>query len=109
MAYLVGLVVVGLFFLVLHYFTELTRKQKTFVTGVALMLVLFALAFNTYADTQRDKMLDVVARFNQNNTVKCGAVDVNNTNFTLSIGTYTFIGKEKTPFSGQMISASKCE
>ncbi len=109
MAYIVGLVVVGLFFLVLHYFTELTRKQKTFVTGVALLLVLFALAFNTYADTQRDKMLDVVARFNQNATVKCGALDVNNTNFTLSIGTYTFIGKEKTPFNGQMISASKCE
>ena len=109
MAYLVGLVIVGLFFLVLHYFTELTRIQKSVVTGVALLFVLFALAFNTYADTQRDKMLEVVARFNQNNTVKCEAVDVNNTNFTLSIGTYTFIGKEKTPFYGQMISVSKCE
>lgn len=109
MAYIAGIVIVGLIFLVLHYFTELTHKQKAVVIGVALFFVLFALAFNTYADTQRDKMLDVVARFNQNSTVKCDALDVNNTNFTLSVGTYTFIGKEKTPFHGQMISVSKCE
>ncbi len=109
MAYIAGLVIVGLFFLVLHYFTELTRMQKSVVTGVALLFVLFALAFNSYADTQRDKMLDVVTKFNQNGTLKCDTLDVNNTNFTLSVGTYTFIGKEKTPFNGQMISASKCE
>lgn len=109
MAYIAGLVIVGLFFLVLHYFTELTRMQKSVVTGVALLFVLFALAFNSYADTQRDKMLDVVTKFNQNDTLKCDTLDVNNTNFTLSVGTYTFIGKEKTPFNGQMISASKCE
>ncbi len=109
MAYIAGLVIVGLFFLVIHYFTELTRMQKSVVTGVALLFVLFALAFNSYADTQRDKMLDVVTKFNQNGTLKCDTLDVNNTNFTLSVGTYTFIGKEKTPFNGQMISASKCE
>ncbi|MDK9693676.1 MAG: hypothetical protein OEL19_05450 [Sulfurimonas sp.] len=109
MAYLIGLVVVGLFFLVLHYFTELTQMQKSVVTGVALFFVLFALAFNTYTDAQRDKMLEVVTKFNQNGTIKCDTLDLNNTNFTLSIGTYTFIGKEKTPFHGQMISVSKCE
>ena len=109
MAYIAGLVIVGLFFLVLHYFTELTRTQKAFVSAIALAIVLFAISFNAYTDAQRDKMLSVVMKFNQNNTLKCNGIDVNSTNFTLSIGTYTFIGKENTPNYGQMISASRCE
>ncbi|HEY9202903.1 MAG TPA: hypothetical protein VIM82_01110 [Sulfurimonas sp.] len=109
MAYIFGLVVVGLFFLALHYFTELTRTQKATVTGVVLFIVLFAIAFNKYNDAKTQKMLDAVLRFNQNKTVVCEGIEVNKDNFTLSIGTYTFIGKENTPNYGQMISASKCE
>ncbi|MDT8339404.1 MAG: hypothetical protein RQ763_09405 [Sulfurimonas sp.] len=109
MAYIAGLVVVGLFFLALHYFTELTRSQKTVVTGVVLFIVLFAIAFNKYNDAKTQKMLDAVLKFNQNKTIICEGTEVNKENFTLSIGTYTFIGKENTPNRGQMISASKCE
>ncbi len=109
MAYILGLAVVALLFLALHYFTELTRLQKTVVTGAVLSIVLFAIAFNKYNDAKTQKMLDAVLRFNQNKTVVCDGVEVNKENFTLSIGTYTFIGKENTPNRGQMISASKCE
>jgi ABC-type branched-subunit amino acid transport system permease subunit len=107
--YIAGLILVGLFFLVLHYFTELTRNQKAVVTTLALAIVLSAVAFNAYSNTQREKMLNVVMKFNQHNTVNCNGVDVNSTNYTLSIGTYTFIGKENTPHYGEMISASRCE
>lgn len=109
MAYIAGLVVVGLFFLALHYFTELTRSQKTVVTGVVLFIVLFAIAFNKYNDAKTKKMLDAVLKFNQHKTIVCEGTEVNKENFTLSIGTYTFIGKENTPNRAQMISASKCE
>ena len=109
MAYLAGLVIVGFFFLALHYFTELTRHQKTMITAVTLVVVLSAVAFNTYSNAQRDKMLNVVMKFNQNKTVQCNGIDVNNSDYTISIGTYTFIGMEKTPNYGQMISASSCE
>jgi len=109
MAYIAGLVIVGLFFLALHYFTELTKSQKTMITAVILVVVLSAVAFNAYSTSQRDKMLNVVMKFNQSKTVKCNGIDVNNKNYTISIGTYTFIGKENTPNYGQMISASSCE
>ena len=109
MAYAAGIVIVGLFFLVLHYFTELTKHQKVLVTSMVLAVVLSAIAFNAYSNKQRDKMLDVVMKFKQNKTVKCGEIDVNNKNYTISIGTYTFIGKKDTPNYGQMISASTCE
>jgi hypothetical protein len=48
-------------------------------------------------------------KFQQNGTIKCSGVDVNSSIFSLSIGTYTFIGKKETPFYGQMISVSSCE
>lgn len=109
MAYIVGLVLTGLFFLALHYFTEVTTKQKIVTSSILLAIILSAIAFNSYGYAQRDKMMSVVLKFKQSKTVNCEGVDVNNTNYTLSIGTYTFIGKEKTPNYGQMISVSSCE
>lgn len=109
MAYIAGLVIVGLLFLSLHYFTELTKSQKLTISILVLAVILSAVAFNTYSSSQRDKMLNVVVKFKQSKTVKCNGVDVNNSDYTLSVGTYTFIGKENTPHYGQMISASSCE
>jgi hypothetical protein len=108
-AYILGLIVVGLFFLVLHYFTELTRQQKILVTIVVFAIVLSATLFNVYSNAQTEKMRGVEMRYNQHKTVKCNGIDVNDQNYTLSIGTYTFIGKVNTPNYGQMISASTCE
>ena len=109
MAYIAGLVIVGFFFLSLHYFTELTKSQKATVTAIVLAIVLGAIAFNAYSASQRDKMLNVVLKFKQSKTVSCNGTDVNNSDYTLSTGTYTFIGKKNTPNYGQMISASSCE
>ena len=109
MAYIAGLIIAGLFFLSLHYFTELTKNQKTIVTAVVLALILSAIAYNSYNASQREKMLNVVTAFNQGKTIKCNGEDINASNYTLSIGTYTFIGKENTPIYGQMISASSCQ
>ncbi|QOY55518.1 hypothetical protein HUE87_04595 [Candidatus Sulfurimonas marisnigri] len=109
MQYLAGLVIVGLFFLSMHYFTELTKHQKTLVTLILLAVVLSAIGFNKYSNHQTQSMLNTVMKFNQEKTIKCDGIDVNSSNYTLSIGTYTFIGKEKTPNYGQMISASTCE
>jgi len=109
MAYLAGLVIVGLFFLSIKYFTQLTKKQEIIVTIITLLIVFGAIAFNSYSSSQRDQMTNVVLKFNQNKTVKCNGIDVNNSNYTLSIGTYTFIGKENTPNYAQMISVSSCE
>jgi len=109
MAYIAGLVIAGLFFLALHYFTELTKHQKIIVTATVLGVILAAIAFNAYSTSQREKMLNVVMKFKQNKTVKCGDIDVNSSSYTISIGTYTFIGKKDTSNYGQMISASTCE
>ena len=109
MAYIFGLGVVGLFFLSLHYFTELNKSQKAVVTAVVLAIILGAIGFNKYSAMQRDNMMSVVTKFKQGKTVKCNDIDVNKSDFTLSVGTYTFIGKKDTQNYGQMISTSTCK
>ncbi len=109
MAYILGIVIVIVFFVVLHYFTDLNKSQKIITSAVIFSVVSGAIAYNAYTNTQRDNMLNVVLKFNQNKTVKCNGIDVNNTNYTLSVGTYTFIGKENTPNYSQMISAAECQ
>ena len=109
MTYIFGLVIVGLLFLVLHYFTEIDKKQKITTSVVVLLIIFSAIAFNSYNDAKTQTMLDAVRKFNQNKTIICNATEVNNENFTLSVGTYTFIGKQNTPYYQQMISASQCK
>lgn len=109
MAYLAGFIIVGVLFLVLHYFTQMGNKEKSIVSLVVLSVILFAIAYNSYNSDQREKMLSAIMKFNQNKTLKCNGAEVDNKNFTLSIGTHTFIGKENTPYYGQMISAASCE
>lgn len=109
MAYLAGLIIAGLFFLALKYFLELTKKQEIIITIVVLSVIIGAIAFNSYSSAQRETMLNVVTKYKQGKTVTCNGVEVNATNYSLSIGTYTFIGKENTSNYTQMISASTCK
>jgi hypothetical protein len=108
-AYIAGLVIAGLLFLTIKYFLDLDKKQEIIAGGTLLVLILSAVAFNAYNSAQRDKMLAVVIKYQQHKTVTCNGVDVNSTNYDLSNGTYTFIGRKNTPYYGEMISASSCE
>ena len=109
MAYILGLIVVGLFFLSLHYFTELNHKQKIITSGIVLAIILSAIAYNAYSEAQRENMMRVVTKYNQGKNVSCDGRDINSSMYDLSTGTYTFIGKENTPNYGEMISVSSCK
>jgi len=109
MAYIVGLIIVGLFFLALKYFLELSKKQELIISLILLTAIFSAVAFNKHNTKQRKKMLEVVTKYNQNKTVLCDGIEVNQKYYSLSIGTYTFIGKKDTPNYAQMISVSTCK
>lgn len=109
MAYIAGLVIAGFLILVIKYFLDLTTKQEITAGVVLVVLILSAVAFNGYSSAARDTMLNAVIKFKQNKTIICDSKEVNTTNYDLSIGTYTFIGRQNTPFYGEMISASSCE
>lgn len=108
MGYIVALVVVGLIFALMHYFTELTKQQKTIISSTLIVFIAFAYIYNLYKKNEQEKMLNIVVKYKQGKTIRCGKYDVNKTNFSLSTGTYTFIGKENTPYYAVMISAYEC-
>lgn len=109
MTYIIGLIVIGLFFLALHYFTDLDNAKKWWVTTMVLAFLSIAIMFNEYQNQEAKRLRSVALAFNQGKNVKCDGVDINNTLYSLSVGTYTFIGNENTPNAGEMISASDCE
>ena len=109
MAYLLGLVVVGLFFAVMHFFTELNAKQKVTSTILVLLFVMGAIFYNLMQSAKADHLRAVMLHYNQGKEVKCGEVEVSKDNFTLSIGTQTFIGRTESAHAGKMIQASGCE
>ena len=108
MAYIAGIVLTLLFFLTLNYFTGLNKKQKFLVTAVVMLVILSAIGFNKYNTTKQEKMVNAVLLYKQGKTINCEGLEVNSDNYTLSIGTYTFIGKKDTENYAKMISASTC-
>jgi len=108
-AYIYGLIIVALLFASLHYFTELNKTQKLMIGIVLLVIILSAVAYNKYNQAQRNKMLNAIIKYEQGKTITCNGVDVNASIYSLSVGTYTFIGKENTPHYAEMISAASCE
>ena len=109
MTYIFGLIVIGLFFLALHYFTDLDNMQKWWVTTIVLAILAIAVMFNDYQGNEAERTRAIATTFNQGKTVKCNGVNIAKDYYTLSVGTYTFIGKENTPNAGEMISVSDCE
>lgn len=109
MAYIYGLIIVALFFAVMHFFTELDLKQKAGATVLTLSFVMGALYYNTLQDEKAEHLRDVMLRFNQGKSLQCDGLEVDKNNFSLSVGTQTFIAREQTPYSGKMVAASECE
>ncbi len=109
MSYILGLLAIGVLLLVLHNFTELSKSQKSIVTVVLAGVIGAMYLFNLYTDNQRDLVTAIELKYKQNKPLTCNGVEVNQSNFSYSVGTQTFIGREGTPHYGQLISATECE
>ncbi|MGB5964734.1 MAG: hypothetical protein WBF77_01420 [Sulfurimonadaceae bacterium] len=109
MAYIFGLVIVALFFGVMHFYTELNAKQKMISTLLVLSFVMGALFYNNLQSEKAEHVRDVMLRYNQGKSLRCGDLDVTKINFSLSVGTQTFIGRKEGTHAGKMVSASDCE
>ena len=109
MSYILGLIVVGLFFIALHYFTELNTMQKGGVTLFFILIVGGAIAFNEMQDAEREHMASVELKYSQNKTIVCDGVNVNKSTFSFSVGTHTFIGRKNTKHYNRMFSVDQCQ
>ena len=108
MAYIFGLFLVIVFFLAMRYFTEFDFRQQMSITLVVFSVVATAVIYNEYTKKESQHILNVALKYKQGKTLHCSGQEVNSTNYSLSTGTYTFIGLEGTDNAQEMISASDC-
>ena len=109
MAYLAGIVLLILLFVVLHRFTELTFSQKIGITSVLAILILGAYLFNKGNEARRHHLENVLLDFTQGKTVICDKREVHNSEFSYSSGTQTFLGKKESRQYGRIISLDLCQ
>jgi hypothetical protein len=93
----------------MRYFTKFDIYQQMSIAVVILSILAVAVMYNEYTQQENQKTLDISLKYKQGKTIKCNGKDVNNTTYSLSIGTYTFIGRKGTPNAEEMISVSDCE
>ncbi len=109
MAYLAGIVLLILLFVVLHHFTELTLKQKAGVSVLLSLLILSAYLFNQNSEERRIHLEKVLLDFTHGKTIVCEASEVNNSEYSYSSGTQTFLGKKESESFGRIISLDQCQ
>ena len=109
MAYLFGLFIVALFFLVMHFFTDLTLSQKVQASLLVVVIVSGAIFYNHLQQERAGHLRQILLDFNQGKDMHCQGITVNNKMFTLSIGTQTFIANKESKNVGMMLVASACE
>ncbi|MDF1880351.1 hypothetical protein JHD50_03360 [Sulfurimonas sp. MAG313] len=109
MPYLFGIALLILLFIVLHFFTEISLKQKLGTVSVLAALVLGAYLFNLNSKNRRLHLEDVLLKFTHGNTILCNDLEVNNSYYSYSSGTQTFIGLKETKSFGRLISLDTCQ
>jgi len=109
MAYIFGIILLVLLFVVLHFFTEIALKQKLTVTGILALLILGAYLFNKNNENRRLHLEGRLLEFTHGKTIVCDGIDVNNSEFSYSSGTQTLLGKKESKMFGRIISLDQCQ
>lgn len=108
MGYLLWFGIVALAFALMHFFTELTGKQKGIITLIVMLFVAGAIAYNIKSGNDRDRIAAVELKYRNGETLVCQGAEVNDTTFTYSIGTQSFIGNKGTPNYQRIFNAREC-
>lgn len=102
-------VFIALLYAVMHFFTQMSHRQKLQVSAGLLLVVAAAAAWNGYTDRKQAHVRSVILKFNQHKRLECAGVEVDDRNYTLSIGTQSFIAKAGSPHAGQIFDAAGCQ
>ena len=109
MAYLFGIAVLLILFTVLHFFTEISLKQKVATVVILGSFILGAYLYNQNTQERRLHLEGVMLEFTHGEDIKCNDIVVNNKLFSYSSGTQTFLGLKETKMFGRLISLDRCE
>lgn len=109
MGYLLWFGIVALIFALLHYFTELSGRQKGMISLIVTLVVAGAVVYNIQADKEREHFTKIELKYTHGEKIDCDGVEINASTFSYSVGTQSFVGNKGTPHYQQIFSASECE
>lgn len=109
MGYVLWFGIVVLAFVLMHYFTELTGRQKGIISLIAAILVAGAIAYNIKSDRERAHVIAIELQYRHGEKLMCQGVEVNASTFSYSDGTQSFIGNKGTPHYQRIFNARECE
>lgn len=109
MGYLLWFSAVIVIFAMMHYFTELTGRQKGGISLVLVLLIAGAIVYNIKSDWEREQVTAIKLRYRHGETVKCQGVEVNASEFSYSDGTQSFIGNKGTSHYQQIFNLRECQ
>lgn len=109
MGYLLWFGIVALLFAWMHYFTELSTKQKGIISLVITLIISGAVAYNIKSDRDREHVIAVELKYRSGEKLMCEGVEVNASTFSYSVGTQSFVGNKGTPHYQRIFNARECE
>lgn len=109
MGYLLWFGIVALVFVLMHYFTELSGRQKGTISLVMTLLVIGAIVYNIRSDADREHVIQIELKYRQGMSITCQGTEVNATEFSYSDGTQSFIGNKGTSHYQQIFNVRECQ
>lgn len=115
MTYLLSILIPIIILAILHFKTDMQMEKKLTFAAVLFSVILGATYYNSIQNRLRETIIKNELIYDQNRTLECYSqdlqkkIDVNQTFFSYSTGTQTFIGKEKTPFYNLMVNIEECK
>lgn len=106
-----ALIVAAILLGIVLYFTLEKRLNRRNVAIFGVIFLALSAAITSYTllqDSAAKVDADLIARFNRGESLKCGDLAVNPSDFFLISGTLSFVGKKNTPHAGRTISLKEC-
>lgn len=109
MGYLLWFGIVALVFALMHFFTELTARQKGLISLIVTLIIAGAIAYNIRSNADREHVISIELKYRHGKSVTCQGVEVNATEFSYSDGTQSFVGNKGTSHYQQIFNVRECQ
>ena len=108
MVYFLWFIISILAFVWMHYFTELSKRNKWLITSVVTLIVANAALINFMNNKEGELAAAAQLKFENNETLVCGDMNITAKEFSYSVGTQSFVGNKGSKYASKILSASEC-
>lgn len=108
MGYLLWFGIVVLAFVLMHYFTALSGKQKGIISLILTVVIGNIIVYTILRDLESKHIAQMELKYHNGETIQCNGVPITSKEFSYSVGTQSFIGNKESRYAQQIFSASEC-